>query len=120
VTGTNGTPITVHLDESWVELPIEDAGAGIGFAVLHAELDRLVADGGIEPGLEGRIRQALEQYELWSERSNGRQAALNTLDRAVRLLEEGAKLAEKAPPQQGDPDGLRALAASIRALRSTL
>jgi X-Pro dipeptidyl-peptidase len=120
VTGTNGTPITVHLDDSWVELPIEDAGAGIGFAVLHAELDRLVADGGIEPGLEGRIRQALEQYELWSERSNGRQAALNMLDRAVRLLEEGAKLAEKAPPKQGDPDGLRALAASIRALRSTL
>jgi hypothetical protein len=39
---------------------------------------------------------------------------------AVRLLEQGATLAANAPPQQGDPDGLRALAASIRALRSTL
>jgi X-Pro dipeptidyl-peptidase len=119
-TGTNGTPITVHLDESWVELPFEGAGASIGFAVLHAQLDRLVADRGIDAGLEGRIRQAFEQYELWSERSNGRQAARNMLDRAVRLLDEGAKLVEQAPARDGDPDGLRALAASVRALRSAL
>ncbi len=80
----------------------------------------LVEDGAITEGLQGKIANALQTYEEWSELPGKELVALSHLDRAVHLLLWQADVVEdKGKSNQGDPDGLRRLAASILALRAS-
>lgn len=83
---------------------------------IRSALDDLAAAGGITPSLEGKIRHALEMYELWIRNPRQFGPALSHLDRAVRLLLWQADVIDRGKPNQGDAPALRALADAIRAL----
>ncbi len=119
--GTNGVTITIDLENSTVELPIVGGAVAAGFAFAEGELDRLVADGGITAGLEAKIRHALAQAELWLSLDQQRPIAGTHLERAIHLLLWQADVIEtKDKPNQGDPAGLRNLAATLQALLDEL
>ena len=119
--GTNGVQITVDLEGSSIELPINGGAVAAGFAFAEGELDRLVANGGITAGLEAKIRHALAQAELWLSLDQQRPIAGTHLERAIHLLLWQADVIEqKNKPNQGDADALRALAASLQALLDEL
>ena len=85
---------------------------------VRDDLDELVAAGGITTGLEAKIRHALDQFADWDARDQQRVIAHTHLDRAIHLLLWQADVIEnKDKPNQGDPAGLRALAAAIGELR---
>ncbi len=86
------------------------------FDQVRAELDGLVAAGGITEGLEAKIRHALNTAQEWLQLPNKRGPALSHLRRAVHLLLWQADVVDKGKDNQGDPVGLRALALSIRNL----
>ena len=87
----------------------------VDFDDLHAELDALVAAGGITAGLEAKVRNALDKAEEFL--ANPRQyfPGVSQLERAVHLLLWQADVVDKGKTNQGDAAGLRALAASIQA-----
>jgi hypothetical protein len=87
------------------------------FSFAEDQLDALVAEGGITEGLEAKIRHALEMAEAWMDLPRKRGPALSHLDRAVHLLLwQAGVIEDKDKPNQGDPEGLRALAELIRQL----
>lgn len=83
---------------------------------VRAELDALVAAGGITPSLEAKIRHAFDMFEAWITNPRQRGPALSHLERAVSLLEWQAGVVDKGKTNQGDAAGLRALAQSVRDL----
>lgn len=106
-----GTPLSRTAPTSAPELP--DL-----LTFVREDLDELVAAGGITEGLEAKIRHALDQFEDWDARDQQRVIAHTHLNRAIHLLLWQADVIEdKDKPNQGDPDGLRALAAAIAELR---
>lgn len=87
------------------------------FDLLEGALADLAAAGGITAGLEAKIRNAFEQTELWLTLEQQRPIAHTHLERAIHLLLWQADVIEtKNKPNQGDPDGLRALAATIQTM----
>ncbi len=83
---------------------------------IRAELDALVQAKGITQGLEAKVRRALDTFDSWYRDVNRRGPAMSHLDRAIHLLEWQAGVVESGKPNQGDADGLRALAQAIRDL----
>ncbi len=91
------------------------------FAGARAELLAIVDAGGITEGLEGKVRHALDQAELWLTLEQQRPIAPTHLDRAVHLLLWQADVIEgKGKVGQGDAQALRALAQSIAELAAQL
>ena len=91
------------------------------FPGAEKNLGELFDDGGITVGLEGKIANALEKAKEWLELPKKGLVALSHLDRAIHLLLWQADVIEnKDKPNQGDPDGLRDLAATIQSLRADL
>ena len=82
------------------------------FDDLEDALDDLVAAGGITAGLEAKIRNAIEKAEEWVDHPRQWRIAFTHMERAVHLLLWQADVIEdKNKPNQGDPEGLRDLAA---------
>ncbi len=90
-----------------------------GFTRIRAELDALVAAGGITAGLEGKIRNAFDTAELWFSLPKKRAIASSHLNRAIQLLRWQADVVDSGKPAQGDADGLRALADSVERLATS-
>lgn len=90
------------------------------FAALHAQLDELIAAGGITDYTADKVRHALVTAEEWLSNPRLFGPALAHLQRAVHLLLWQAEVVDKGKPNQGDPDGLRALAAAIQAFEEAL
>ncbi len=90
---------------------------GVSFASARNQLDELAAAGGITAGLQAKVRHALDQAELWLSIEQQRPLAMTHIDRAIHLLLWQADVAE-SKPNQGNPQGLRALAEHLAALRS--
>lgn len=84
------------------------------FASAHAELDVLVAAGGITPARARFVTSTLELAESWLENPVRRQAALAQLQRAALRLDAYASTG------QDDAEFLRGLAALIRGLDEIL
>lgn len=84
------------------------------FSSLRTELNHLVAVGGITSSLERKIRHAFSQADAWLAIPGKETVALSHFERAIRLLLWQADVVERGKPNQGDPAGLRALAASVQ------
>ncbi len=98
----------------------DEAVCHSSFGTATDLLDELVAAGGITEGLEGKVRHALAQAQSWLELGKPNYLAMTHIDRAVHLLLWQADVIEdKDKPNQGDPEGLRALAAALLALKAT-
>lgn len=101
------------------ERVFDDAVCSSTFGLVRAQLDRLVGDGGIRENRERQVRHALDMAEPRVGDPQHHRAGMVQLERAASLLEQEADEIEQGEPHEGDPAGLRALAASIRALADT-
>ncbi len=91
------------------------------FPGASKDLEELFEAGGITEGLEAKVRNALEKAQEWLTMPKKGNVALSHLERAIHLLLWQADVIEnKNKPNQGDPDGLRALAATIQQLLDEL
>ncbi len=83
--------------------------------MLEGDLDDLVDADAITAGLEGKIRNAIEQAQAWLARPKQSRIAHTHVERAIHLLLWQADVIEgKNKPNQGDADALRELAAQFQ------